>query len=133
MIPKPLQQLSISDSLARFAWQGQVAVAAVTPAPSRPTVWQTTPVADFFGQYNWAGRSPAQLEEAASLIAASFSVRMPVQTFFACFRWGGNPQIAPPAIKQPMRQVNQRLTEPTTPPPAAGKQDLKLSNFSNLF
>jgi hypothetical protein len=138
MMTKPLQRLSVSDCFARFAWQGQVTVAASMPVASRKTVWQTTSVADFFGQSNWSGRSSQPLENSTPTTAAPFSVRMPVQTFFACFSWGGKSSIAQPGMIQPPPKPNRRRNEASASKQdelrsIAEPRDFKLSNFSNLF
>jgi hypothetical protein len=138
MITQPLQRLSVRDCFAQFAWQGQTAVAALTPVQTRQTTWQTTAVEDFFGQYNWSGRSAPALENGTPNNVTVFSVRLPVQAFFACFSWAGKSSIAQPAIIQPAPKPNRRRSGSSTSETdelrsIAAQPDFKLSNFSNLF
>jgi hypothetical protein len=120
MTRKTLQRLSVADCFAGFAWQGNSAVRPDRFIPQTAS-WKTAAVQDFFRQYNWAGHVRSQTPALPDRIDTAFSVRMPVQQFFNCFVWAGQPNVAPQPIAP--------LAEPSADRP----RDFKLSNFSNLF
>ncbi len=120
--PNSWKHRSVRDFLEDYNWSGkaslQIATLGANAQSNERGAWNQKTVQTFFSQVNWTGRALERQVRISS--PESFSTRLSVSTFFQCFEWDGQPNIA-------------SVPEIPKSSPTQLEDDLNLNDFSDMF